>query len=71
MSLPKYRGEWEQATTQEVLEGMDIPSWLAEALAYSWRTKDWLYLQRQAEKHATDAINAAHAARDDLMRDAA
>lgn len=71
-ALPKYRGEWDQAVTQEALESsLDVPTWLAEALAYALLTKDWLYLQRQAEKHATDAINEAHAARLNWLEDAA
>lgn len=71
-ALPKYRGEWDQAVTQEALESsLDVPTWLAEALAYALLTKDWLYLQRQSEKHATDAINEAHAARLDRLEDVA
>ncbi len=69
--LPKYRGPWDSTTTQQALEGMDMPSWLAEALAHALVEGDWPWVKRQVERHATDAINEAHAARDDLMRTAA
>lgn len=56
----KYSGPLDKSVTQRSLEGMDMPSWLAEALAHALVEGDWPWVQRQVERHATDAINAAH-----------